>query len=133
MSDLTPEKIAELREVAPRWPVLAALLDKLDALAAVAHEADQLHAAALAAEGELLGDSPEMPRWERLLLNGLPLPELAKNMVDERDQLAAAVERVRKACQEPRYVRNVPESITFEQGYRDALEAILAILDGPHE
>ena len=33
MTDLTPEKIAELREVAPRWPVLAALLDERDALA----------------------------------------------------------------------------------------------------
>ena len=33
MTDLTPEKIAELREVAPRWPVFAALLDERDALA----------------------------------------------------------------------------------------------------
>ena len=48
---------------------------------------------------------------------------------DERDELAAVVQRVRQACHEPRYVRNVPESITFEQGYRDALETILTILE----
>ena len=108
MTDLTPERRAELRDYAEsimgveQSSMLAhpaemlALLDELDALAAVAREADQMHAAMLAAEGELLGDSPELPRWERLLLiNGLTLPELAKNVADERDQLAAAVERVR--------------------------------------
>jgi len=49
---------------------------------------------------------------------------------DERDKLAAAVERVRQACHELRYVRNVPGSLAFEQGRRDALDAVLAILDG---
>ena len=99
MTDLTPERRAELRDYAESMLAhpaeMLALLDELDALAAVAREADQMHAAMLAAEGELLGDSPELPRWERLLLNGLTLPELAKNVADERDQLAAAVERVR--------------------------------------
>ena len=115
MTDLTPERRAELRQLlddhmtdAGEWccdvlpqAAMDALLvlldaaDERDRLLTVVHEADQLHAAALAAEGELLGDSPELPRWERLLLNGLTLPELAKNVADERDQLAAAVERVR--------------------------------------
>ena len=105
---LTPERRAALRRLWLKPPgeysvciparELTALLDaadERDQLLTVVHEADQLHVAALAAEGELLGDSPEMPRWERLLLNGLTLPELAKNVADERDQMAAAVERVR--------------------------------------
>ena len=108
MSDLTPERRDEMRRAVTEctipmgstmWPAeMLALLDaadERDRLLTVVHEADQLHAAALAAEGELLGDSPEMPRWERLLLNGLTLPELAKNVADERDKLAAAAERVR--------------------------------------
>ena len=121
MTNLTPERLAELRTDAENrrlfrfvtsiasdgypssgfQPIdadISALLDaadERDQLLTVVHEADQLHVAALAAEGELLGDSPEMPRWERLLLNGLTLPELAKNVADERDQMAAAVERVR--------------------------------------
>ena len=36
---------------------------------------------------------PELPRWERLLLNGLTLPELAKDAADERDRLARDAER----------------------------------------
>ena len=121
MTHLTPEKRAELRaaveerhlfrfatergsdgypssgllEISREVLALLDAADERDRLLTVAHEADQLHAAALAAEGELLGDSPEMPRWERLLLNGLTLPELAKNVADERDRLTAAAERAR--------------------------------------
>ena len=109
MTELTPEKRAELRECVSQesnleavyWPIggvtLLALLDaadERDALTAVAREADQMHAVMLAAEGELLGDSPELPRWERLLLNGLTLPELAKGAADERDRLQGLIDEV---------------------------------------
>lgn len=51
---------------------------------------------------------------------------------DELDRLRVTVQRVRQACHEPHYVRNTPGDLAFSQGYRDALETILAILESDH-
>ena len=99
--DLTPERRAVLRryaeviQSAAYETTMLAHYGEMLALLDAADEADRLTAEMFAAEGALLGDSPELPRWERALLNGLTFPELAREVADERDRLAAAVERVR--------------------------------------
>ena len=107
--DLTTERRAVLRryaeviQSAAYETTMLAHYGEMLALLDAADEADRLTAEMFAAEGALLGDSPELPRWERALLNGLTLPELAREVADERDRLAAAIERVRALADGWRY------------------------------
>ena len=52
---------------------------------------------------------------------------------DELDRLRVAVQRVRQACQEPFYPdSDMEQDRAYANGYGDALDAILAILEANH-
>lgn len=143
MTDLTPKKRAELRRRIQfrrnlEYEQVSLLLDEASALLNSTDERDRLAGALVRAQGpfvccshckeDAIHDVETNAHEIPCTLCQASIGEV-EQLRGERDELAAAVQRVRQVCHETHYVRNVPGSLAFEQGRRDALDDVLAILE----